>query len=135
MWDRRVVEKIEERVGEFTFACSFGNVDDNFSWAFAGVYSPNVNYDRRSLGDEMAGLLSWWNLPWFIRGNFNVIRFSSERSRENRSSPALVSALSSFLYRLLWISISRWKLYWANNRDPSSWSRIDMFLFSPDWEA
>jgi hypothetical protein len=30
MWDRRVVEKIEECTGSYTIACSFRNVDDNF---------------------------------------------------------------------------------------------------------
>jgi endonuclease/exonuclease/phosphatase family metal-dependent hydrolase len=24
---------------------------------------------------------------------------------------------------------------WSNNRDTSSWSRIDRFLVSPEWEA
>jgi hypothetical protein len=37
MWDRRVVEKIEECVGEFIVACSFRNVDGGFSWAFGGL--------------------------------------------------------------------------------------------------
>jgi hypothetical protein len=38
MWDGRVVEKIEACV----VACSFRNVEDNFTWAFAGVYGPNI---------------------------------------------------------------------------------------------
>jgi exonuclease III len=82
MWDRRVVEKIEEYVGEFSVACSFRNVEDGFSWAFAGVYGPNLDGDRRLLWEELAGLLSWWNLPWCIGGDFNITRFPSERSGE-----------------------------------------------------
>lgn len=30
MWDRRVVNLVEEYVGEFLVACSFKNVDDGF---------------------------------------------------------------------------------------------------------
>lgn len=60
-WDRRLVEK-NECLGEFTIACSFRNVVDNFVWAFVGVYGPNVDYDRRLLWDEQTGLLNWWNL-------------------------------------------------------------------------
>jgi hypothetical protein len=36
MWDRRVVEKIEECVGEFAVACSFRDVKDGFAWALRG---------------------------------------------------------------------------------------------------
>ena len=48
MWDRRVVEKLEEAVGDFSVSCRFRNVGDNFEGAFSGVYGPNV-----------AGLYSW----------------------------------------------------------------------------
>lgn len=40
MWDRRVVEK--NQVCGVIHHC-------NFEWAFAGVYDPNVDYDRRLL--------------------------------------------------------------------------------------
>jgi hypothetical protein len=49
-------------VGEFTITCSFRNVVDNFIWVLMGVYGHNVSVDRRLLWDELAGLLSWWNL-------------------------------------------------------------------------
>jgi hypothetical protein len=66
MWDRRVAKKIEE-CWEYFVACSFINV--------VGVYGPNYDCDRRFLGNELAGLLNWWNLPWCIGGDFNVTRF------------------------------------------------------------
>jgi hypothetical protein len=67
MWVRRL-ERIEECVGEFLFAVSFRNIEDQFSWAFAGVYGPYVDGDRRYLWDELIGLHSWWVLPWCIWG-------------------------------------------------------------------
>jgi hypothetical protein len=47
--NKRVVEKVEECVGEYTVACSFRNVEDQFTWAFTGVYGPNYDCDRRFL--------------------------------------------------------------------------------------
>jgi len=41
---------------------------------------PNSGNDRRLLWDELAGIISWWNMPWCIGGDFNVTRFPSERS-------------------------------------------------------
>lgn len=35
-------------------------------------YGPNSDRDVRLLWDELFGLLSWWNLPWCTRGDFNV---------------------------------------------------------------
>ncbi|KAG2671361.1 hypothetical protein I3760_14G131900 [Carya illinoinensis] len=49
MWDRRVVEKIEEFVGVYLVACSFTSVADDFMWVFAGVYGPNLDHERRLL--------------------------------------------------------------------------------------
>jgi hypothetical protein len=49
LWDRRVVQRIEECVGEYTPACSFRNVEDGFSWAFVAVYGPTSDCDRRYL--------------------------------------------------------------------------------------
>ena len=33
MWDRRVVEKVEEAVGYFSVSCKFKNAGDQFEWA------------------------------------------------------------------------------------------------------
>ena len=63
MWDKRVVTRLNMEVGECVAACSFKNVVDGFEWVFAGVYGPNGDIDRRWLWDELAGLLSWWDLP------------------------------------------------------------------------
>jgi hypothetical protein len=72
VWDNRVVEKIEECVGAYTVAVTFRNVVDHSVWAFAGVYGLNLDRDRRLLWDELAGVLSLWNLPCCLGGDFNV---------------------------------------------------------------
>jgi hypothetical protein len=59
MWDKRVVEKVDVYLGDFTLSVSFKNIVDRFVWAFAGVSSPNSGNDRRLLCDELAGILSW----------------------------------------------------------------------------
>jgi hypothetical protein len=56
MWDKRILEKIDVFMGEFVLAWSFRSVADDFSWAFAGVYGPNIDALRGSLWDELVGL-------------------------------------------------------------------------------
>jgi hypothetical protein len=49
MWNRRVVEKIDECVGKFILVVSFRNFEDHFSCTFGGVYCPNFDGDKRFL--------------------------------------------------------------------------------------
>jgi len=133
MWDRRIVEKFEAHVGEFVVACSFRNCVDNFTWAFAGVYGPNLDPLRRSSWDELAGLLSFRDLPWCIGGDFNVIRFPCERSGVARISSAMTEFLDFILeHGLMDLPLAGGSFTWSNL---SSRSRLDRFLVSLDWEA
>ena len=81
MWDKRVVTKKDVCVGNFVAASSFKNVDDGLEWAFAGVYGPNRDTLRRLLWEELAGLMSLWDVPWYIGGDFNITLFQGEVRR------------------------------------------------------
>jgi exonuclease III len=59
MWDRRVVEKVEEAIGQYSVTCKFQNVEDQFEWAFSEVYGPNADIDRHFMWDELSGVCSW----------------------------------------------------------------------------
>jgi hypothetical protein len=89
------MEKIEDCVGSFIVACSFRNVEENFVWAFAGVYAPNDGVRR--YWDELVGLMSWWELSWRIGGDFNVVWHPSEKSSDSRHSLTIVD-FSDFIF-------------------------------------
>jgi hypothetical protein len=75
-------------------------------------FLPNANGDRRFLWDELAGLLSWWDLPWCMEGDFNVTCFPSENLGEAHFCLAMfelldfISELSSWTF-LLWAALLR----------------------------
>ena len=79
MWDRRAIDKVEEAVACFSVSCKFKNVIDHFEWAFTRVYGLNSDRDRRLLWELLSGLRRW-NVPWCVRGDFNVVWFPSEHS-------------------------------------------------------
>jgi exonuclease III len=68
MWDKRIVEKVEDAVGQFSVSCKFKNVANQKEWMFTGVYGPNNDGDRRLMWDELAGIHSWWDVPWCMGG-------------------------------------------------------------------
>jgi hypothetical protein len=133
MWDRRVKEKIEVCVGEYVVPCSFRNIEDNLTWAFVGVYGPNLNNHRRSLWDELAGFLSLWDSPCALVVISMFIRFPCERLGVTRLSPAMTK-FSNFILEqgLMDLPLAKGSFTWSNN---FSWSRLDRFLVSLDWET
>jgi hypothetical protein len=60
-----------------------------------GIYGPNVDNDRKMLWDALVGLISWWDLPWCIGGDFNIICHRSERSSDTCPSPSNVGVFQS----------------------------------------
>ena len=73
------MEKVDEALGCFFVSCKFKNVVDQLKWAFTGIYGPNSDRDQQLLWEELAGIHSWWNVPQCIGGDFNMVRFPSER--------------------------------------------------------
>ncbi|KAG6663824.1 hypothetical protein CIPAW_02G049700 [Carya illinoinensis] len=133
LWDRRLVERVEEFIGNYTVACSFKSVADNYLWAFAGVYGANLDKDRSLLWDELVGIHNWWDLPWCIGGDFNVVRFPSDASGSRRLQPAM-EAFSECIFdlNLVDLPLAGGTATWSNNQ---SWSRLNRFLISPEWEC
>ena len=79
MWDKRTVEKLDQAVGHFSVSCKFQNLVNQSVWTFSGVYGPHVDNERRLMWDELSGVHHWWEVPWCVGGDFNVVRFPSER--------------------------------------------------------
>jgi hypothetical protein len=87
------------------------------------------------LSDDLAAIISWWNLPWCIGGDFNVTPFPSERLGEFR----LCSTMRDFDFisdqGLMDLPLAGGSFTWSLSQNPPVWSRIDCFLVSLDWEA
>jgi hypothetical protein len=134
MWDKRIVEKINVFVGECVLACSFKSIEEDFFWAFARVYGPNIDALRSSLWDELADLSSWWVLPWSIGGDFNVIHFPAKRSSDVCLNFAILE-FSNFNFEqgLMDLPLAGGLFTCYNNQENPTWSRINKFLVSPDW--
>ena len=133
MGDTWVVDKVEEAVGRLLVSCKFKSVVDLFEWAFTRVYGPNSVKERRLLWEELFGLSSWWNVPWCVGGDFNVVRFPSKRV----GSTVYIVAMREFFYFILEkglidLPLEGGTFTWSNSREVESKARLDKFLFSAD---
>ena len=50
------------------------------------MYGPTVKVEREDFLSELGAIRGLWNEPWCVVGDFNMIRFPSERSRGGRLS-------------------------------------------------
>jgi hypothetical protein len=130
------VEKIDNVSGEYSLSCKFRNVGNNVEWVFSGVYGPNSDAARGILWDELAGIGSWWSLPWCIGGDFNVVRYPTERLKGGSLASAMW-AFTDFINELDLIDLPLigGNYTWSSNPTRPAMSRLDRFLVSPEWDG
>ncbi|KAL4633515.1 hypothetical protein ACB092_04G128100 [Castanea dentata] len=124
MWDRRVLEKFKVPVGSFSVSIKWKSVEDGFIWACSGVYGPNDNNLRGFMWDELCCF-----------GDFNVVRFTSERRGGSRLTPTM-EKFFEFIedLNLIDLLLEGGSYTWSRGTDQPSMSRIDTALVSHDWE-
>jgi hypothetical protein len=128
MWDKRVVERIDEAVGRFSISVRFREIASGFEWAYSGVYGPIRAGERSLMWEELAGIASWWAVPWCVGGDFNILRYPSERVGPTTISHSMRD-FSDFIFSmgLLDLPMEGGNFTWSNAR---SRSRLDRFLCS-----
>ena len=89
MWDRRTLENEEVMVGKFFVSARWQDMGDGFFWACSGVYGLNDNNLRGQMWDELFGIQHLWEVPWCYIGDFNIVRFPSERLGGSHLTPAM----------------------------------------------
>ena len=135
MWDRRALEKLEVMVGQFSVSVRWQGLVDGFIWACSGVYGPNDNNLRGQMWDELTGIQQLWEVPWSYIGDFNIVRFPSERLGGSFLTPAMEN-FSEFIEELSLIDLplEGGNYTWSSGSDQPLMSRIDKALISYDWE-
>ena len=135
IWDKRVFEKLDVIVGQFSINVLLRGVVDDFVWACTGVYGPNDDGQRASLWEELSQVRARWPMAWCVVGDFNIIRYPSERLGCESFSLAMF-AFSDFIESnsLVDLPLEGASFTWFRDSGLPSMSRIDRALVSLDWE-
>ncbi|RVW57807.1 hypothetical protein CK203_113382 [Vitis vinifera] len=136
IWDNRVLDLVGMEVGLFSISCRFKNCEDGLLWTFTRVYGPTLKRYREFFWEELRVIRGLWTDPWCIGGDFNVIRFPSERSREGRIS-ASMRRFSEVIDELALrdLPLQGGPFTWNGGLNGQSMSRLDRFLVLKDWET
>lgn len=84
--NRRVLSIKDERVGSFSMS-ALVDLSNNSPWIVTSVYGPNDRSLRGNFWSELDNIHSRWIHPWCIGGDWNVIRFPTEKSCGDHISP------------------------------------------------
>ena len=133
VWDKRVFEKVDCAVRRYSVNILFKGVVDDFVWACSGVYGPNEDSQRGALWEELSRMHSRWNTTWCVFGDFNTIRYPSERFGCEAFSPAMF-AFSDFIEAnyLVDLPLEGALFTWFRDSGSDCMSRIDRTLASVD---
>ena len=96
IWDKRVVEKIDVLVGQFSISVLLRGVLCILEWVCTGLYGSNADHHRAALWEELSRVRVRWNTACLLFGDFNIIRYPCERLGCESFSPAMF-AFSDFI--------------------------------------
>jgi hypothetical protein len=136
MWDTRVVQSVDVMVGHFSVSCYWHGLVDGFNRVCSGVYGPHYEESRQQFWEELSFIRQRWVVPWCVVGDFNVVRYPSERLGCTRFSPGMY-AFSDWIdsHNLVDLPLVGGHYTWSSGTTPPSMSRIDRAMVSLDWEA
>lgn len=85
--------------------------------------------------EELCDVRGYWQGPWVVGGDFNVIRFLHEKNTHNRVTKSMQD-FGKFVNEcsLRDCLILNAKFTWTNGRDAPIFCKLDRFLVSNEWE-
>jgi hypothetical protein len=99
------------------------------------VYGAAQNCDKEEFLVELGNVCNNHSLPLLVGGDFNLLRFSSEKNRAmtlNKRSDIFNSIINSCALRQ--IHMAGGKFTWSNNHADPTLEKLDRFLMSSSWE-
>lgn len=134
IWNTRCVSVLESVMGAYSVSIKIMGINGN-DWWLSGVYGPNSYRERSYFWEELAGLYGLCGSRWCLGGDFNVVRFLSEKSNGGRVTKSM-KEFCEFIREtnLCDPPLQNAEYTWSNLSENVVWCRLDRFLYSVEWE-
>nr|XP_009596491.1 uncharacterized protein LOC104092571 [Nicotiana tomentosiformis]XP_016432332.1 PREDICTED: uncharacterized protein LOC107758988 [Nicotiana tabacum] len=96
LWDSKVWKGEVVTTGAHSLTCKFESHSQDFNWHMTRVYAPNCIRERREVWWEIGGTRSLFTGPWVVAGDFNTVRFPSEKRNCSRITKTMTE-FSNFI--------------------------------------
>jgi len=121
---------------KFSTSVMLTNKKNNFSWKLIVIYGPAYEDRKVEFLDELQHIMNSWKGPLLIGGDFNLVRFISDKSNRqiNHRWAALFNNWIS-KWGLIELSAANKKFAWTNNQKYRILAKVDRIFVSTSWEA
>ena len=104
-------------------------------WALVIIYGVAQECDKEEFLADLGLVCGDQTMPLLIGGDFNIIRFASEKNkawRPSRWSDTFNSIINT--YELRELDMDGGQFTWSNNQKNPTLEKLDRFLMSKSWE-
>ncbi|WMV39523.1 hypothetical protein MTR67_032908 [Solanum verrucosum] len=110
--------------------------NQDFKWHLTGVYASNDRVEREETWWEVGAARGLFVGPWILCGDFNTVRYPSEKFNCSRISRSMTD-LSEFIedIELMDLDLARGEFTWRKGERHSTVARLDRFMISEDWDT
>lgn len=108
----------------------------SFSWKLVVVYGSPYEDGKEAVIEELHTVMSSWQGLVMVGGDFNLVRFASDKSNANinyRRADMFNSWVH--MWALLELNASNRKYTWTNNQDRLVMAKIDRIFVTTEWNA
>ncbi|WMV57474.1 hypothetical protein MTR67_050859 [Solanum verrucosum] len=136
LWDSNIWEGEVCEVGAYSITCKFTGKTQDLGWHFSGVYAPNNREEKEEVWGELGAVRGLFNGPWVVAGDFNVVRFPSEKKNCNKFNREM-EEFSEFMedMELQDLPLVGGRFTWRRGDGYDIAARLDRFLISEEWEV
>jgi hypothetical protein len=123
-------------MGRFYISVTLQDLKLQKKWKLVLVYGAAQENDKEEFLVELGDICCNQRLPMFIGGDFNILRFPSEKNKAMRRSKwsDLFNAIIN-TYELREIEMSGGQFSWSNNQTNPTLKKLDRFLMNSEWES
>ncbi|XP_026429123.1 uncharacterized protein LOC113325110 [Papaver somniferum] len=135
LWDNSKLEVFDTLEERHTIACAFRSRVNQSECFVASVYGPRDRKERRRLWRELGDVMSLWDVPGVLGGDYNVTRFLEDKNRGNRITRAMKD-FNKFInnWDLVDLPLTGEKYTWSNFQEFPTCSRIDRLIINKKWD-
>ncbi|CAN0853710.1 Transposon TX1 uncharacterized 149 kDa protein [Linum grandiflorum] len=134
-WDESIYEIEAQWEGMYVLVVILRDKLSGFQWLLVNVYGPCVHNRKLQFLNEVREVMSWWNLPHCIIGDFNLVR-SADQARGGTRSRIEMEWFNGLVsdFALIELPLCGAEFTWSNLQEVASMSRLDRAFISIDWE-
>lgn len=86
LWDTRYVSVLQSWKDVFSLSILAEDLKNSAKWLLTTVYGPNNSQRRMELWSVLDIIKGRWNSAWCIGGDWNIIRYPSEKLGSSRAT-------------------------------------------------